>query len=67
MCVLTNKRFKHIKRDFPSIAWIMPQRGDFGALGCPGGQKLILFERGHVEYQIDGGDEQNRLQVKRIL
>ena len=38
--------------------------GPWGALGGPGGQKNFFFEHGHVVYQIDGGDEQNRMQVK---
>ena len=28
-----------------------------------GGQSLIFFKHGHVAYQIDGYDEQNRMQV----
>ena len=39
----------------------MPQRWDFGVLGCPGGKKI---KYGHVAYQIDRDDEQNRMQVK---
>ena len=30
----------------------------------PGGQKLIFFKHGHVTYQIDEDDGQNRMQVK---
>ena len=30
-------------------------------MGCPGGQ--FSFKHGHVAYQIDGSDEQNRMQV----
>ena len=40
----------------------MPQGWDLGALGCPGGQKKF-FKHGHVAYQIDGDDEQNRMQA----
>ena len=57
------KNTKHIRRDFYSVAWVMPQGWDFGALGVPGGAKKI-FKHGHVAYQIDGDDEQNRMQVK---
>ena len=39
----------------------MPQERDFWALGCPGGQK---FKHGHVAYQYDGVNKQNRKQVK---
>ena len=53
---------KHIRRDFHSVARVMPQRWDFGALGVPRGAKK--FKHGHVTYQIDGDDKQNRMQVK---
>ena len=49
---------------FHSVAWVMPQGWDFGALGCPGRQKKFFFKHGHVAYQIDEDDEQNRMQVK---
>ena len=39
----------------------MPQGWEFGSLGVPRGQKK--FKHGHVAYQIDGDDEQNRMQV----
>ena len=32
--------------------------------GCPGGQKKIFFKHVHVAYQIEGDEEQNRMQVK---
>ena len=36
-----------------------------GLWGGPGGQKrLFFFKHGHVAYQIDVDDEQNRMQVK---
>ena len=56
------KDTKHIRRDFHSVARVMPQRWDFGALGVPRGSKK--FKHGHVAYQIDGDDKQNRMQVK---
>ena len=56
------KDTKHIRRDFPSAAWVMPQGWDLGALGCPVGQ-IIFFKHGHVAYRADGDDEQNRMQV----
>ena len=37
-------------------------KGDFGALGVPRGQKK-KFKHGHVAYQIDQDDKQNRMQV----
>ena len=57
------KDTKHIRQDFNSVAWVMPQGSDFGALGVPRGSKKI-FKHGHVAYQIDGDDKQNRMQVK---
>ena len=54
-----------LRRDFHSVPWVMPQGWDFGALGCPGGQKIFFFfKHGHVVYRIDGDDEQNKMQVK---
>ena len=58
------KDTKHIRRDFHSVAWVMPQGSDLGALGVPGGQ--FFFKHGHVAYQIDRDDEQNRMQVKLL-
>ena len=58
---------KHIRRDFHSVTWVMPQGWDLGALG--GAQevkKKFFFKHGHVVYQIDGDDEQNRMQVKNL-
>ena len=58
------KDTKHIRRNFNSVAWIMPQGWDFGALGVPkGSKKIFFFKHGHVAYQIDGDDKQNRMQV----
>ena len=40
LCVFSQMRdIKHIRQDFYSVAWVMTQGWDFGALGCPGGQK----------------------------
>ena len=57
------KDTKHIRQDFYSVAWVMPQGWDFGALGVPSGQKKFFFKHGHVAYQIDWDDKQNRMQV----
>ena len=57
------KDTKHIRRDFYSVAWVMPQGWDLGALGFLGGQFFFFFKHGHVAYQIDGDDEQNRMQA----
>ena len=56
------KDTKHIRRDFYSVDWVMPQGWDFGALGVSRGVNFF-FKHGHVEYQIDGDDNQNRMQV----
>ena len=57
------KDTKHIRRDFHSVAWVMPQGLDLGALGVPRGVNFF-FKHGHVANQINGDDEQNRMQVK---
>ena len=57
------KDTKHIRRDFHSVAWVMPQGWDLGVLGVPRGSKK-MFKHGHVAYKIDGDDEQKRMQVK---
>ena len=56
---------KHIRRDFHSVTWVKPKGWDFGALGMPRGvKKFFSFKHGHVAYQINGDDKQNRMQVK---
>ena len=37
-----------------------------GSAGVPIGVNNFFFKHGHVDYQIDGDDEQNRMQVKFI-
>ena len=37
--------------------------GTLGCRGFPGGRKLFFSKHGHVAYQIDGDDKQNRMQV----
>ena len=64
VCVLTNERYEKYQMGFYSVAWVMPQGWDFGALGVPKGSKIYFFKHGHVAYQIDGDDEHNRMQVK---
>ena len=64
LCVFPQmKGTKHIRQDFHSVTWVMPQGWDFGALGVPRGSKKY-FKLGHVAYQIDGDDKQNKIQVK---
>ena len=38
------KDTKHIRRNFNSVAWVMPQGWDFGALGVPRGSKFFFFQ-----------------------
>ena len=58
------KDTKHIRRNFHSVHWVMPEGWNFGALGVPRGSKKKIFKHGHVVYQINGDEEQNRMQVK---
>ena len=63
LCVFSQmKDTKHIRQDFYSVAWVMPQGWGFGALGVPRGSQFF-FKHGHVAYQIDGDAKQNRMQV----
>ena len=55
LCVFSQmKDTKHIRRDFYSVAWVMPQVWDFGALGVPWGSNIFFSKHGH---------EQNKMQV----
>ena len=40
-----------------------PRGGTFGHWGYPGGQTIFFFKHGHVAYQINGDDKQNKMQV----
>ena len=57
------KDTKDIRPDFYSVAWVIPQVWDFGELGVPRGSNIFFFKHGHVAYQIDGDDKQNKMQV----
>ena len=62
VCVLTNERYKTYQTGFFFLSsGSCPRGGTLGHWGCPGGQ--FFFKHGHVAYQIDGDDEQNRMQV----
>ena len=61
--VLRNERNKTYQTGSYSVAWFMPWGWDFGAMGVPRGVKTFFFKHGHVVYQIDWNDEQNRMQV----
>ena len=53
---------KHFRRDFYSVALVMPRGGTLGHWGYLGGQ-TFFFKHGHVAYQIDRDDKQNKMQV----
>ena len=57
------KDTKHIRQDYYSVTWVMPKGWDFVALGVPKGVKQFFFTHGHVAYQINGDDEQIKMQV----
>ena len=57
------KDTKHIRQDFYSVAWVMPPGVGLGGTRVPRGSKNFFFKHGHVAYQIDGDDEQNRMQA----
>ena len=40
-----------------------PEVGLRGTGGTQGVKQLFFFKHGHVAYQIDGDDEQNKMQV----
>ena len=66
MCVLTNERYKVYQTGF-SFCRLghAPGVGLWGTGGAKGAKKkFFFFKHGHVAYQIDGDDEQNRMQVK---
>ena len=54
LCLFSQiKDIKHIKQDFNSVAWVVPQGRDLGVLG---GQ-FFFSKHGHVAYQIEGAAE----------
>ena len=61
VCVFSQMKDTHISHRFYSVAWVMPQGWDLGALGVPRGS--FFFKHGHVANQIEGDDEQNKMQV----
>ena len=64
VCVLTNERYKTFQMGFLFCRLGHAQGvGVWSTWGAQGVKKNIFFKHGHVAYQIDGDEEQNRMQV----
>ena len=63
VCVLTNERYKTYQTGFLFCCLGHAPGVGIGALGVPRGSNNFFFKHGHVAYQIDGNDEQNKMQV----
>ena len=64
VCVLTNERYKTYQTGFSFCCRGHAPGVGLWALGVPRWLKKFFFKHGHVAYQIDEDDEQNRMQVK---
>ena len=62
MCVLTNERYKTYQT---GLIFCRLGHATGGGLWGTGGAQGVKkkFKHGHVPYQIDGDDKQNRMQV----
>ena len=64
VCVLTNERYKTYETIFSFCCLShAPGVGLCGAGGAQVVKKNFFFKVGHVAYQMDGDDKQNRMQV----
>ena len=64
MCILTNERYKTYQTVFLFCGLgHAPGVGLWGHGGTQGVKQFFFFKHGHVAYQIDGDDEQNKMQV----
>ena len=62
LCVFSRmKDTKHIRRDFYSVTWVMPQGWDFGALGVPRGS---IFFSNMVMWHIKSTGMTSRTEYK---
>ena len=62
VCVLTNERYKTYQTGF--LFCPLGHTPGVGLWGTGGAQGVnFFFKHGHVAYQIDGDDKQNRMQV----
>ena len=62
VCVLTNESYKTYQTGFSFCC--MGHSPGVGLCGARGAQGVKKFKHGHVAYQIEGDDKQNRMQVK---
>ena len=63
VCVLTNERYKPYQTGF--LFSCLGHAPGVGLLGAMGAQVVIFFfKHGHVAYQIDRDDKQNRMKIK---
>ena len=63
VCVLSNERYKTYQMGFIFCRLGHAQGGGLLGTGGAQGVKEKIFKHGHVAYQIDGDDKQNRMQV----
>ena len=61
--VLTNERYKTYQTGFLFCRLGHAPGMGLGGTRVPRGSKKIFFKHGHVAYQIDGDDKQNRMQA----
>ena len=61
--VLTNERHKTYQTGFLFCRMGHAPEVGLGGTGVPRGSNNFFFKHGHVAYQIDGDDEQNKMQV----
>ena len=63
VCVLTNERYKTYQTGFLFCLLGHAPGVGLGHWGYQRGSNIFFFKHGHVAYQIDGDDEQNKMQV----
>ena len=63
VCVLTNERYKTYQTGFLFCRLGHAPGVELLGTGGTQGVKQFFFKHGHVAYQIDGDDEQNKMQV----
>ena len=63
VCVVTNERYKTYQTRFLFCPLFHAPGMGLRGTGSAKGVKKICFKHGHVAYQIDGDDRQNKMQV----